>query len=363
MTSLDQSRRAWQEALRGMKVSKPTYKVSLILVILDAIDANRASAEAIPIRQSLSEAFDLLLSRHHALEGPGRWRLPGQYLAVRPGSMPDQIWQRMDDRLEVEPVFQEVLADPQARVWLRGEILQWLKTRADEPSKALTLCLESDLGENARHQEIDRLEDIWGWWDAQETPISAQQLQQSFPQLPYAELLSAACTLEQMGLIVAEADLVWKHGTGDLSTGWDLTQHLAQGDTSMKFLNTTAKHRQGQQAWRSRVLANFGGMCAVCPIGVPQILEGAHLLPVKGFEERGLAVDNGLCLCRNHHRAMDENMLAIDGRNILHHFPEETCQGLEQSLRSKAVIPQMGLAADALAYRLERFAGYNASRQ
>ena len=92
--------------------------------------------------------------------------------------------------------------------------------------------------------------------------------------------------------------------------------------------------------------------------GVPQILEGAHLLPVKDFQERGLALDNGLCLCRNHHRAMDESMLAIDGRNILHHFTKETGHGLAQSLRSKAVIPQMGLAADALAYRLEQFSGH-----
>ena len=99
-----------------------------------------------------------------------------------------------------------------------------------------------------------------------------------------------------------------------------------------------------------------GGACAVCPIGVPQVLEAAHLLPVHDFQERGLALDNGLCLCRNHHRAMDESLLAIDGRNILHHFTEEAGKGLVQSLRSKAVIPQMGLAADALAYRLKRFA-------
>ena len=363
MTPLDQSRHAWQEALLGMKVSKPTYKVSLILVVLDAIDGARATADAIPVRQSLSEAFDLLLSRHHALDGPGRWRLPGQYLAVRSGSQPDQLWQRVDDRLEVEPAFQEVLADPQARTWLRGEILKWLKNRVDEPSKSLALLMERDLGENERQFEVDRLEDIWGWWRAQETAISAQQLQQHFPLLPYAELISAAHTLEQMGLIVADANLVWKHEIGSLTTGLALTQQLVEGDTSMKLLDTTAKRRQGQQAWRNRVLANFGGVCAVCPIGVPQILEGAHLLPVKDFQERGLALDNGLCLCRNHHRAMDESMLAIDGRNILHHFTKETGHGLAQSLRSKAVIPQMGLAADALAYRLEQFAGRYSSPQ
>jgi hypothetical protein len=154
-------------------------------------------------------------------------------------------------------------------------------------------------------------------------------------------------------MVAAEGPQIWKSQSGDLATGLAITQQLVNGDTSMKLLDTKTKRRQGQQGWRNRVLANFGTECAVCPTGVPQLLEGAHLLPVAKFQERGLAVDNGLCLCRNHHRAMDEGLLALDGRTIHHRFHPKTGLGLTQSLRSKALIPQIGLAADALAYRLK----------
>jgi HNH endonuclease len=339
-----------------MKVdaSHSTYKVTLLLSILDALDANRASAQSIPVNPQLAEAFDQLLIRHAAFEGPGRWYMPAKYLATRKGDMLDQFWDRERHRLLVHALYQPVLAEAEGRSWLRGVILEWLNLRADPNAVALAQLLRQDLGEEERSTEVDRLEEIWEWWSIQSNNISISQLQKKFPLVPNPKLLSAAHSLEQMGLIVAEGALIWSPQEGDLATGWAISKQLAEGDTSMKLLDTKSKRRQGQQAWRCRVLANFKTQCAVCPIGLPQILEAAHLLPVSRNPERGLALANGLSLCRNHHRAMDEGMLALDGNRILHHF-RSSGAGLAESLRRRPITPRFDLAIDGLAFRLIQF--------
>ncbi|MBC8327401.1 MAG: HNH endonuclease [Planctomycetes bacterium] len=356
-TELDRSRQAWQEVLKpgAMRVSKPTYKVSLLLVILDAIDAGRATAEQIPAGQALGEAFDHLLIRHGSFEGPGRWFMPRQYLAAREGSRPDQLWTDDGRALTVKPILRPVLERAEGRLWLRGAILDWLQARGDEPSRSLAQVLRHDLGEDERLQEVERLEEIWAWLHTLDKPVTSEQLRRRFATFDPAQLDSAANSLAQLGLLVAEGPGIWSSQPGDLETGWALSEQLARGDTGMTLLDTKAKRRQGQRAWSHRVKANFKGWCAVCPIGHPRILEGAHLLPVSNHPERGLAKDNGVCLCRNHHRAMDHGLLAFDGGRVLHRFDGEQCEGLLVALRPRIRKPEAALAVDGLDYLLAQF--------
>lgn len=63
--------------------------------------------------------------------------------------------------------------------------------------------------------------------------------------------------------------------------------------------------------------------CALCNCEVPELIQGAHILPVAAirkmnyisFEQRlelALDGDNGLWLCENHHKMFDEGMLSFD---------------------------------------------------
>lgn len=79
--------------------------------------------------------------------------------------------------------------------------------------------------------------------------------------------------------------------------------------TKRKLTTTRAKARPGQAKFRFRVLKRYGVSCALCGLGVKEVLEAAHIVSVEdgGSDHPG----NGLVLCRNHHRAFDERLVSI----------------------------------------------------
>ena len=66
--------------------------------------------------------------------------------------------------------------------------------------------------------------------------------------------------------------------------------------------------------------------CAWCDCDVPQIIEGAHIWPVYKIRKSPLdeenkriaATDgnNGIWLCRNHHKLFDEGIVYIDAKSL-----------------------------------------------
>ena len=65
--------------------------------------------------------------------------------------------------------------------------------------------------------------------------------------------------------------------------------------------------------FRDRVLKKYNHTCIVCGCKEPTILEAAH---IKGVAEGGDdSTDNGMCLCRNHHKLYDAALLDIDLKN------------------------------------------------
>lgn len=355
--AVDRSMRAWAEALAGMRTTKPTYKASLIVAILELLESGvgqlaepaQAGAPAtlsLPTDDRLASAFDLVLAEHGALEGPGRIEQPLNHMAVRPGKMPDQLWRRHRNALTFEPPFVPVLLSPEGRAWLRITLAEELERRATPVGLRLAHALR-----HGWSSEQERLEEAADWLrDHEDAPPdhAPELVRERLPQL------------ESFGLAERTHPQRWRPTAGDLATGRRIWEALRAGDTSMRLLTTTALRRQGQSIFRARVLANFEYWCAVCPIGIPEILEAAHLLPVHAHPEIGLDLRNGISLCRNHHRAMDEGLLAIDAeqpRIGTALTQDDAARGLCEPLSAKARQPFVPLLAHALDWRLSQLRG------
>jgi len=66
--------------------------------------------------------------------------------------------------------------------------------------------------------------------------------------------------------------------------------------------------------FKFRLLRRYEGSCAITGVGVPEVLDGAHVVPV----EKGGTDDerNGLLLTATLHRALDANLWALDPRTL-----------------------------------------------
>jgi putative restriction endonuclease len=64
--------------------------------------------------------------------------------------------------------------------------------------------------------------------------------------------------------------------------------------------------RLSQGFFRRAVLSGYRFECGVCGQELHSLLEAAHIIPHGKDAQRRLRPDNGLSLCRNHHKAFDE---------------------------------------------------------
>lgn len=65
-----------------------------------------------------------------------------------------------------------------------------------------------------------------------------------------------------------------------------------------------------KQIFRKKVLDVYENQCAICRCTESKILEAAHIISVAdgGSDD----INNGICLCRNHHRMFDEKLICIN---------------------------------------------------
>ncbi|WP_181850350.1 HNH endonuclease [Thalassospira profundimaris] len=66
------------------------------------------------------------------------------------------------------------------------------------------------------------------------------------------------------------------------------------------------EERLNQGFFRRAVLSGYHFQCCVCRMKFVRLLEAAHIKPHHQDETYRLRPDNGLSLCRNHHKAFDE---------------------------------------------------------
>ena len=105
------------------------------------------------------------------------------------------------------------------------------------------------------------------------------------------------------GSLEAKAEyLAWPNTDHEQLTGSDY-------DARIRVLAEIAR-RQGQPAFRARLLAAYGGRCAITGCDVPDALEAAHIRPYRGPASN--TVNNGILLRADLHTLLDKQLIAIN---------------------------------------------------
>jgi len=71
-----------------------------------------------------------------------------------------------------------------------------------------------------------------------------------------------------------------------------------------------------QVVFRRGVLEAYGYQCAFCGVGIVECLEAAHVIPwTLASEAQRISPNNGICLCRNHHKLFDQGYVTVGWDN------------------------------------------------
>jgi len=84
-----------------------------------------------------------------------------------------------------------------------------------------------------------------------------------------------------------------------------------------RYVAQVVRRRVHQPVFRARVILAYSRICAICRLNHPELLDAAHIIPDR--DEDGIAhVTNGLALCKIHHAAFDNQILAISPDYVVH---------------------------------------------
>ena len=90
-----------------------------------------------------------------------------------------------------------------------------------------------------------------------------------------------------------------------------LTKKQLSDEIEIKIKQGINKQRIGQEKFRGNVLLNFNYKCAVCNLSERDLLEAAHIIPIKNEKVAG-KTNNGICLCRNCHKLFDGGFFSFN---------------------------------------------------
>lgn len=80
--------------------------------------------------------------------------------------------------------------------------------------------------------------------------------------------------------------------------------------TERAYAFRLARTRLHQARFREAVMQAYGTRCAVCHLGHSRLLDAAHIIP-DGEPDGDPVIPNGLSLCKLHHAAFDQDLIAI----------------------------------------------------
>jgi putative restriction endonuclease len=88
-----------------------------------------------------------------------------------------------------------------------------------------------------------------------------------------------------------------------------------------KYIASYTLRRLHQSAFRETVLAAYQGTCALCRLKHRELLDAAHII-ADSLPKGDPVVQNGLCLCKIHHAAFDQNIVAVTPEYIVQIRPD-----------------------------------------
>lgn len=72
------------------------------------------------------------------------------------------------------------------------------------------------------------------------------------------------------------------------------------------------RQRVNQSAFRSMILSNYEGHCAITGINIPELLVASHIIPwVDSTSQQKLNPENGICLSALYDKAFDKGFITI----------------------------------------------------
>ena len=93
-----------------------------------------------------------------------------------------------------------------------------------------------------------------------------------------------------------------------------------EGDPSSgvrRYVASYTRTRLHQAAFRERVVAAYDDTCTLCNLHFRGLLDAAHIIP-DSLPRGDPVVPNGLCLCKIHHSAYDQNIIGISPDYTVH---------------------------------------------
>lgn len=113
-----------------------------------------------------------------------------------------------------------------------------------------------------------------------------------------------------------------------------------------KYVAAYTLHRLHQTAFRETVIAAYATSCTLCRLRHRELLDAAHIVP-DADPMGDPIVENGLCLCKIHHAAFDQNMVGIDPEYTIHVRDDVLSEtdgpmllhGLQELHRKRIIVP------------------------
>ena len=72
------------------------------------------------------------------------------------------------------------------------------------------------------------------------------------------------------------------------------------------------RQRVNQSAFRSMILSNYEGRCAITGINIPELLIASHIIPwSESTPQQSLSPENGICLSALYDKAFDKGLITV----------------------------------------------------
>lgn len=88
-----------------------------------------------------------------------------------------------------------------------------------------------------------------------------------------------------------------------------------------RYVAALTKRRLHQTAFREHVITAYRHTCVLCRLQHAELLDAAHIIP-DSMPGGDPVVPNGLCMCKIHHAAYDQNIIGVSPEYRVHVRPD-----------------------------------------